>query len=286
MKTPLIVRCATLTAISLLVLACGSPAPSTGGSATPTPAATGLAPPSILQAGQITFGSDLTYPPQDGQTNGTASGFDIEIGNALAAKLGLTPQWVNTAFNGIIPALQASRFDAIISAMNVTPDRSAAIYQIPYFRAGQSIMVKAGNPKGVKGLADLCGLTVAVQLGTTEETLLRAQLAKCPATAPLNLLTFQNDTDANLQLQNGRADSYMGDDPIAANYAATQPSEMVAVAGLQSLPEGIGVRKNDAALQDALKHALDQIIADGTYLQILTKYQVTAGDITKSGAGA
>src|ERR1700682_3811656 len=122
-----------------VVAACGS-------SSSSTPPAAKISPPPdsvLFTAGTLTIGSDVSYPPQEffpvGST--TATGFDIDLGKALADAMGLKYAVVNTPFDGIIPALNSKKFDIMISAMTITADRSAAVDFIPYFVAGESFVV-------------------------------------------------------------------------------------------------------------------------------------------------
>ena len=81
----------------------------------------------------------------------------MEIGNEIAARLGLQTQWVNTVFDTIIEALKSPKCDLIISDMNITADRNKQISFIEYFQAGQSMLAAKGNPQNINSLTDLCG---------------------------------------------------------------------------------------------------------------------------------
>src|SRR5579859_6625221 len=106
------------------------------------------APAKLKDAGKLTFGSDATYPPQEYiDASGNAVGFDIDIASEIASRMGLELSVVNFKFDDIIPALNAGQFDAVISAMTVTTDRMAVVDFVPYFSAGQAVLVKKGNPK-------------------------------------------------------------------------------------------------------------------------------------------
>ena len=235
----------------------------------------------------LRVGSDIEYAPiefykENGQE---PQGLDIDLGNALGAKLGMTVTFVNdTDFAGIIGALQAGRFDIVMSAMNDTAERRGkGVDFIDYFQAGSAILVQKGNPRQIKGLDDLCGATVAVQKGTTQDTdILAAQETKC-ATARkiLTVLRFEKDIDALQQVKNGRAVADLEDFPVAAYNAATSgagadfevvPNQVGAV-GVY----GIAVPTQNAALRNKLQEALRGIIADGTYDRILARWNISAG---------
>lgn len=272
--------------------ACGSSAKSgSSGSTTTAPAGSAALfsklPPAIQSSKEIKVGSDIEYAPIEFYKENTTQteGVDYDLAQAMGAKLGVKFNFIDdTDFAGIIGALQAGRFDIIMSAMNDTAARRAKGADfIDYFTAGTSILVHKGNPKGIKTLDDLCGQTVAVQKGTVQDTdLLTPQVAKCKSTAkPLNVLRFEKDTDALQQVKNGRAVANLEDFPVAAYNAKTSGGgndfEAVDVPGIGPGDYGIAVLKTNTTLRDALQAALKAVIADGTYDQILAKWNVTAG---------
>ena len=242
-------------------------------------------PEAIAEERVIEVGSDIAYPPVEFFEEGTqtAIGLDVDICNAIAAKFGdgFTCRFTNTTFDGIIPALNAKRFDIVMSALSDTEERRQAIDLIDYFNAGTSILVAKGNPANIRSVDDLCGKTIGLQRGTTQEELANAQKAKCQANgSDLEVLTFDKDTDALLSLKAGRSVADMNDFPVAAYNAKVSGGgndfEVVG-AQLDPAPYGIGVRKDDVALRDALREALQAIIADGTYDRVLAKWDVAAG---------
>ena len=242
-------------------------------------------PEAIAEDRALDVGSDIAYAPVEFFEEGTqtAAGIDVDICNAMVAKFGggFTCRFMNTTFDGIIPSLQSKRFDIVMSAMSDTEERRQVIDLIDYFNAGTSILVAKGNPAGIRSLDDLCGKTIGLQKGTTQEALANTQKAKCQANgSDLEVLTFEKDTDALLALKAGRSVADMNDFPVAAYNAKISGGgndfEVVG-AQLDAAPYGIGVRKDDVALRDALREALVAIIADGTYDEVLAKWDVTQG---------
>jgi polar amino acid transport system substrate-binding protein len=286
-------RWASLVAVVTLaagLAACGSSSKSSSGSSgtTTAPGALFSKLPSDIQASkQLRIGSDIEYPPIEFFKEGTTEvqGVDYDLAQAMAAKLGITVKFINdTDFAGIITALQAGRFDAIMSAMNDTAERRAKGADfIDYFTAGTSIIVKKGNPNNVQNLDDLCGSTVAVQKGTVQDIdVITPQIATCrKAGKKLTVLRFEKDTDALQQVINGRAVANFEDFPVAAYNAKTSGGgndfEAVDVPGIAPGDYGIATLKSNTQLRDALQSALQAIIADGTYDQILAKWGVSAG---------
>jgi len=244
-------------------------------------------PSAIQQSKEIKVGSDIAYAPVEFYKEGTqeVQGIDWDLAQALGQKLGVKVTFANTTFDGIIPALKAKRFDIIMSAMSDTPERQKEVDFIDYFKAGTSILVKKGNPQGIQSLDDLCGKTIALQKGTTQVDVATEQQVKCKSAgkAEIKILTYDKDTDAQLQLRTGRAVADMNDFPVAAYAAQTVGGgNDFEVVGQQigAGPYGIGVRKDDTQLRDTLKEALQAIITDGTYTKILQKWNVAEGALT------
>jgi polar amino acid transport system substrate-binding protein len=239
-------------------------------------------PAAIQSSREIKVGSDIAYAPVEFYENGNeVRGIDPDLAAALGDKLGVKFTFVNTTFDGIIPALKSKRFDVIMSAMSVTDEREKEISFVSYFNAGTSILVKKGNPQGIQSLDDLCGKTIALQRGTTQEEVAKEQTAKCQSAGkPMKTLSFDRDTEALLQVKSGRAVADMNDFPVAAYNAQTSGGgndfEVVG-SQIDAGPYGIGVRKEDAQLRTAVQAALKAVVADGTYDKVLTKWDVADG---------
>ncbi len=233
------------------------------------------APSKLVEAGVLKVGSDAGYPPQEYiDASGKAVGMDIDITEEIASRMGLTMKVVNFKFDDIIPALNAGQFDIVISAMSTTPERSKVVNFVPYFEAGQAVLVPKGNPKGIKTLADLSGKTVAVEQGTVEVDTLNAENATlAKANKPkITILTYPVDTDAVDQLRVGRADATMHDSPVAAYYAKLNPNFEVGITNIQSGPEGIAIAKTNKPMFDAVNSAITAMKADGSLDAIKAKW--------------
>jgi polar amino acid transport system substrate-binding protein len=244
-----------------------------------------LLPAAIKSAGTLNIATDASYAPNEYfDTDGkTIIGFDIDLGNAIAAKLGLKANFQNVTFDAIIPALAAGKYDLSLSSFTDTKAREATVDFVTYFNAGESLMVPAGNPKGVTGPdLTLCGLTVAVEKGTTEESEIPALSTKCTAAGKkaITALSTDDQNAANLALTSGRADVGSADSPIAA-YAVKQLSGKIALAGAiyETAPYGIAIPKSPG-LAPAIKAALAAMVADGSYKAVLDKWGDDAGAIT------
>ncbi|MHB8400079.1 MAG: ABC transporter substrate-binding protein [Candidatus Limnocylindrales bacterium] len=241
--------------------------------------------------------SDIPYPPQEFfDANGNPIGSDIEIGQAIATRLGLTPVIQNSVFDTIIAALTGGKCDLIISAQNITTSRIQQVDMIPYFQAGQSFVVATGNPAGIKTQTDLCGKKIAAETGTTEVDYLNGTgdykgqglSAACVKSgkAAINVQAFGKDSDALLALQSGQVDAYFADSPVAGYYTVQHPAQFQ-LSGIELgvALEGISVAKNDTTLRDAVQQTLVGMINDGSYLTILKKYGDESGAVTAAVAG-
>ena len=251
---------------------------------TPSGSATSEAKVAELQDGVLQVGSDISYAPIEFFEEGTqnAAGLDVDLANALAEELGVRAEFINTGFDGIIGALNVSRFDVLMSAMTVTEERQKEIDFIPYFAAGTDILVAEGNPKNIKTIEDLSGLTVGVQIGTIQVDQLKAanDTLKAAGKPEISVLTFDQNPLAVEQLRTGRADAVIADSPVVANEARLSDGKLEALGlAVEAAPYGIGVRKGSTQLKAAIEGALQKLIANGKYKAILIEWGLEGGDI-------
>jgi len=244
-------------------------------------------------AGEIKVGTDASYAPMEQTVNGKIVGIDPDIGAALSKELGVKFTFTNGKFDGLILSLYSGREDIAMSAMSDTKDRQQGIDDngkksgkgvdfVDYYTSGSSLLVQKGNPKDVKTLADLCGKTVAVQRGTIYETAFKKQKTACGSKG-LTVESFDTDAEAQTRVRAGGAVADLNDTPVAAYIAQTSGKGAdfeIAGSPADAGPFGIAVNKNDTQLRDALKAAMDAIVADGTYAKILQKWNASTGAIT------
>lgn len=249
----------------------------TAGIAAAVAAASVTPPPAIKSAGKIVFCTDATYPPEESLQGTTFVGSDIDIGNAVAAQMGVKASFKNTTFDSIIAALKTKKCDAVISGMNDTPDRRKQVNFVDYLKVGQSLMVKKGNPKHISGLANLAGKKVSVESGTTNRDFLAAESTKLVKAGKkaIDIRTFPKDTDAAAALKAGRVDAYFGDSPVAVYYADRDKSFSIGGAPISPLAIGIAIRKGDP-LNAATTKAVAAIIASGSMKKIVAKWGMTS----------
>jgi polar amino acid transport system substrate-binding protein len=274
-----------LIAFTLLLAACGSNT-TTGSVPTVNPATPTVAPPSdLITPGTLTVGSDTTYAPQEyiDTTTHQPAGFDIDLITAIAQRMGLTATVKSDKFDTIIDDLGNKRFDVVISAITINSDREKKVDFVPYFYAGESLLVAAGNPKGIMSLTDLCGQNVGVQDATVEQTDLQAGSTACTKAgkSAIHLTVLQDQTAVIDLLANGRVVATYQDSPVTDYYNKQHPGQF-AVAGsvVNAGNEGIAVRKGDTSMFNAVQAAFNQLKTGGQYHTLILKWGLTSGEIT------
>jgi polar amino acid transport system substrate-binding protein len=270
-----------LVVLALLLAACGGTTTTTSGT-TPTanPQTPTVTPPNdLITPGTLTVGSDTTYPPQEyiDTTTNQAAGFDIDLIKAIAQRMGLKANIVTTSFDTIINSLVSKRFDVVMSAVSLTPDREKKVDFVPYFNAGESLLVQAGNPKNITKLSDLCGQKAGVQNGTIEQADLKTASDACvKAGKPaIDATALTNQTDVIQLLATNRVVATYQDSPVTDYYIKLHPGQFtvggsVVNAGL----EGIVVRKGDTSMFNAIQTAFNQLKANGTYHNLIQQWNL------------
>ncbi|MER5431268.1 ABC transporter substrate-binding protein [Streptomyces sp. NPDC002588] len=285
---------------ALLLSACGdqtdnSSSESSGSaSASSAPLADKL-PKAIRDAGVIKVGSDIAYAPVEFKDSaGKTVGIDPDLAAAMGKQLGVTFDFQNGTFDTLITGLRSNRYDIAMSAMTDTKDRQEGIDSdtgkkvgegvdfVDYFTAGVSIYTKKGDDQGIKSWSDLCGKKIVVQRGTVSEDLAKAEAKKCTGGKTISIQSFDNDQQAQTRLRAGGADAGSSDFPVAAYAVKTSGGGndfQLVGEQVEAAPYGIAVAKNDTQLRDALKAALDAIVANGEYEKIITKWGVSDGAV-------
>ena len=291
---------AALGATALLLAACGGSSSSTASSAAPAAstaaseavgvgASAALLPQEYKDKGLVNVASDIPYPPMEIlNEDGTVSGLDYDLSQALGEQLGVKFSFNKQAWDSIIPSLQSGNHDIIMSGMNDTLERQQTLDFVDYFLGGFSILVAKGNPDGITSLKDLCGKTVAEQTETAQIDLIKAASAECPAGQEITIIELPTDGDAQNAVRAGKASANVLDAAVAGYAAATAPDffEVVvdpnAPQGVEPVYTGIGVLKADSGLTAALQAALQELIDNGTYMDIMNKYGLGQYAVTEA----
>jgi len=213
----------------------------------------------------LTVGSDIPYPPFEQGKPGNYTGFDIELMEAIAEKIGRTAEFQDTSFETIFRDVAQGKFEAVISAATITEEREKAVaFSDPYYLSEQAILVKEGSD--ITGLADLEGKTVGAQQGTTG-----LELGKEKANAG-ELRPYPEGPDAVNALKSGTVEAVIIDAPVAQN--AVEKSGGVEIAEKVPTDEeyGIALAKDNSELLDEINTGLEEVIADGDYTKIYEKW--------------
>ncbi|MCO1338941.1 hypothetical protein BJH93_08550 [Kocuria polaris] len=295
-KTPLLGAVALGLAVALSACSAGAapPTPPALSAADVDPAAAEALPEKYREAGVIKVASDIPYPPFEMfDENQQLTGLDYDLAQALGAKLGVPLELRIQAFDTIIPSLQSGRHDIIMSGMNDTAERQQTLDFVNYLYAGFSILVPHGNPEGITNVLDLCGKKVAVQKSTVQAQILRGYEQRCldAGSTAIDIAELPSETDVQTAVRSGKAAADVVDSPVAAYGAKTAGDGAIFEiirdpenpAGYNPVYTGIGVLKTDSGLSDALLKALEAIIADGTYDQILDKYDLADYAVERAG---
>lgn len=234
-------------------------------------------PANLVEKGKLTYGVAATFPPFEYKDGELYKGFDVEMGEALAKYMGLEVSILDMDFDGLIPALQGGRIDILNSAMYIKPERAEQVDFIPYMRIGEAIVVPKGNPKGIKSLDDLAGLTVAVTRGAVEEIYANEQNEKFASEGKeqMTILALPTAPDSVLATEQGRADAFFTSLP-GASFMLEDQGDVFEIAGTFDLETqiGIAVRKGNTEMKQAIEAALEKFVDDGSYAQLLEKYNL------------
>lgn len=271
--------------------ACGSSSkttPSNSGAGTSSTssganaAVAALVPASIKSKGTITVASDATYAPDEfiASDGHTVVGMDADLVKALGAVMGLKVNVVNATFDTIIPGLASGKYDMGASSFTDTKEREKTVDFVDYLVAGESFYTKTQGGVNISSISDICGKTVAVEKGTTEEADAGTQSKKCTAAGKpaVTVVSFSDQNGANLAVSSGRAQLGFVDTPPAA-YQVKKSNGLFKLVGASyaNAPYGLAVPKN--GFDKAVQAALLVLVKNGTYASILQKWGLQKGAI-------
>jgi polar amino acid transport system substrate-binding protein len=278
-------------ALTIVALAgCGSSSTSSTSTATTSTSTSANAtiaaqvPAAIKSKGTLTVATEAQYAPNEfiGPDGHTVIGMDADLMNAIGAVMGLKVNLVNSNFETIIPGLAAGRYDLGVSSFTDTKEREKTVDFVDYYSAGISFYAKSTANPGVSKIADICGKTVAVEKGTTEQEEATKQNSKCTKEGKqaVTVLSFPGQNPVNLAIASGRAELGMVDSPVAAYQIKKTNGEFKLIGESYGFaPYGIAIPKRSGMTTPILA-ALKALMADGTYGQILTKWGIQSGAIS------
>src|SRR5215217_532888 len=278
-------------AVALVAAGCGEKSNTGGGSTGSTAAAPTVGealaakvPAAIKSDGKVLIGTDASYAPNEFlDTDGkTVIGFDVDLFNAVAAKLGLKTQWQPSKFADIIPGVQSAKYEAGVSSFTINDERKQQANMTSYFNAGTQWGAKKGNPTGIQP-DNACGKKVAVQTATVQETEdlpQRDKDCKSAGNPAITIDSYQDQGQATAAVVSGKDDAMLADSPVLA-YAVKQTNGQLELLGdiYDAAPYGYVIEKDQTEFAQAVADAVQALITDGTYKTILDKWGVGAGAI-------
>jgi polar amino acid transport system substrate-binding protein len=253
-----------LVALSLVLTACGS-----------TSAANHLE--AIKQAKAIKVGTSADYPPFESvDSNGNKVGFDIELMNEVANRLGVKVEWVDMPFDSLIAAVQGGKIDASISAFNYSEERDKMIdFSDAYYTSEDAFTVADGFTGTIAKPEDVAAYKVGVQTGTTQDGWLTDTLVADGSLSEENLFRYDRVDQAMLDLQNGRIDVMMSDYVPAQALVKQMGGLNIVYHGVLSTgPINIVIPDGDKELQQAINDAISQLKSEGFIDALAVKYFV------------
>lgn len=239
-----------------------------------------LLPAKIAQAGVIQVGVDATYAPNEYKDpSGNAIGWDIDLFNAVAKKLGVTAKYNIAGFDTIIPKITGGQYDVGVSSFTDNVTRQKQVNFVDYYSAG----ILWASPSGKTVDPDnACGLKVAVETGTVEQTDdIPGKSKACVAAGKpaIQILQFDGQDQATNAVVLGQADAMSADSPIT-DYAIAKSNGKLQAAGksFEVAPYGFAIAKN-SKLDVAIQKATQALVDDGSYTAILKKWGVADGGV-------
>ena len=278
--------------VALLAAGCGDNGGDTGGGGTATTAAApavddalaAKVPAEIKADGKVLIGTDASYAPNEFlDTDGkTVVAWDVDLFNAVAAKLGLKTDWQSATFDAIIPGVQSGKYEMGISSFTINDERKKQVNMPSYFSAGTQWGTKKGNPSGIQP-DNACGKKVAVQTNTvqdTEDLPKRDDACKSAGNPAITVDRYQRQDQATAAVVSGKDDAMLADSPVLA-YAVKQTNGQLELLGdiYDAAPYGYVIKKDQTDFAQAVADAVKALITDGTYKTILEKWGVEAGAI-------
>jgi len=291
LSAAVIVGCGSSNSSSSTTTSSSAASPSTTSSTTSTSsgsnsAVAALVPAALKSKGTLTVAADATYAPNEfiAPDGHTVIGMDADLMKAIATAMGLKIKIVNATFDSIIPGLASGKYDVGASSFTDTKEREKTVDFVDYLTAGESFYTKASGGTDISTIADLCGHTVAVERGTTEQADANTQSKKCKAAGKpaVTVLPFADQNGANLALVSGRAQLGFADSP-PAEYQVKKSNGQFKLVGQSyaNAPYGLAIPKN-GGLAKPIQAAILALMKDGQYKAILTHWGVQAGAIPAS----
>jgi len=241
--------------------------------------------PASFKGMTLQVATDATYAPDESMNGSTMVGFDVDLMKAVATTLGLKVNENNVTFDNIIAGLTSNKYQIGNSSFTDTKAREKSVNFVDYFQAGEGVYAKSTSTVKFAGLSSLCGLKVAVETGTVEQTDAQAASKLCMGGKKVTVNSFSTQTEANTAVSSGQSDVGFLDSQIAGYVVSTSNGVFKLVGSAVNVaPYGIATQKTTAGkgLAMAIQMAIQTLIANGTYGAILAHWGVSAGALTSA----
>jgi|SRR5699024_2604301 len=238
-----------------------------------------MVPDNVRQEGKIVAGALMDIPPVEFYAiSGETKGVNPDLARLVEQQLGIEIEFLKLGFDSLLPSMKSGKIDIIWDSMNDTVPRQEVLDFIDYLKGNYTLLIPAGNPEEVASLADMCGMSIATIRGAVQADAVKEQSEACEAAGeePIKLALYKTTSDARLQVQTGRVDAFIGNAP-ALLYLARESSDIFDAVVLDAAETkeayyGIGFNKSDEQLRKAIAAALDAVIEDGSYAEVLAEY--------------
>ena len=262
-----IIALALALAMMLSFAACATKEAPAEAAATAAAATIDMSAVKLMQDGVLTVGMEIGYPPfEDFAEDGTTPiGYDVDFAKALGEKLGVTVNFVNTAWDGIFQGIGVN-YDCVISAVTITEERKASmLFSEPYINNYQAVVVKKDFAGKIGSFMDLNNMAIAVQKETTSDILMSDYVSTGSIKATIS--ANEKVTTCFTQLENGEVDAVVVDSTVADGYLASNPDKFVKIFQDESEPEqfGVAMALDNTALQAAVNEAIAQLTTEGFF---------------------
>jgi polar amino acid transport system substrate-binding protein len=231
----------------------------------------------VKKRGTLVVGMEAAYVPYEFFKDGQIIGYDPDIIAIMVKDLGVKQQLVDTAWNGIIPALYAGKFDCIVSAMTMTGERAKKVlFSMPYAEATNVILLRADEDR-IKTAPDLSGKIIGVQLGSAAAGIIKVFEAKLKAAGRpgyAEVKMYEHYPEAYQDLLNKRVDAVVNSKSTMMVMMRDAPGKFKLLPGVSDITAyfGMAFRKDDAALRDFVNGQLAQLKKDGRLTQLQQKW--------------
>lgn len=241
----------------------------------------------IMESGVLIIGTDAEYPPNEYKdADGNPTGWGVELANALAAEMGLEPEWQIMSFEGILPRIEEGAVNLGSSSFTDNAERQKTVDFVNFLNAGS---MWAG-PKGSTVDPDnACGLVIAVQSDTvqhTDELPAKSKACEDAGKPPIEVLPFAGQAEATTAVLQGQAVAFSADFPVTVDAVNQTGGELQLIGEMfDAAPYGFAVQKG-SGMAEAVQKALQALMDNGTYLDILTRAGFEAGALTEATINA